>query len=232
MKLTKKQRKALQFRGKLDKQEKEDRPVVSETTTTEISNDDGGERIEDDSVAANGSKNDLKVVGPGGVVRFIVFVGNLPFSSTADDLRQFMKKANPVSVRLITNKETGKSRGFAFVEFATSADMRCALMFHHHKLKDKKINVDLTAGGGGNSENRKNKIKRRRDELEQERSSGGISKRRKHNNTAAVAKGNGTGDNTADTPAEETLHVDAEPEGSTNASKKPNRRKRGRGSHK
>ncbi|KAJ2802766.1 hypothetical protein H4R20_003152 [Coemansia guatemalensis] len=229
MPLSKKQRKALLFRGKLDKPVKKDRGAVSETTTADTPDNGAQERAEEGDVVANEGKNGMQTVGPGGAVRFIVFVGNLPFSSTADDLRKFLKKANPISVRLITNKETGKSRGFAFVEFGSSADMRCALMFHHHKLGGKKINVDLTAGGGGNSENRKKKIKRRRDELEQERKSGDISKRRKPNSTTATkAKGCETGDYTA----EKVSHVDTEPEQSANTSKKPNRRKRGRGSQK
>ncbi|KAJ2083450.1 hypothetical protein H4R24_000830 [Coemansia sp. RSA 988] len=233
MQLTKKQRKALLFRGKLDKPEKEDRKAVSKTTTIETPSDSAQEQTEERGKGENETKNTTQAVGPGGAVRFIVFVGNLPFSSTAADLREFMKKANPISVRLMTNKETGKSRGFAFVEFASSADMRCGLMFHHHKLKNKKINVDLTAGGGGNSENRKKKIKRRGDELEQERKLGDISKRRKPNNThVTITKRGETKDHTASAFDEEMTHVDIKSEWSTNESKKPNRRKRGRGSHK
>ncbi|KAJ2534724.1 hypothetical protein EV175_006994, partial [Coemansia sp. RSA 1933] len=115
----------------------------------------------------------------GHAVRFIAFVGNIPFSSTAEDVKVFLKSANPTSVRLMTDKDTGKSRGFAFVEFATSADLRHSLKFHHVRLGSKKVNVELTAGGGGNSENRKQKLKRRRDELEEERKKASTEKRSK-----------------------------------------------------
>lgn len=39
------------------------------------------------------------------------------------------------------------------------------LRYHHTILKDRKINVEVTAGGGGNSETRKNKIKLENDKV-------------------------------------------------------------------
>jgi RNA recognition motif-containing protein len=48
-----------------------------------------------------------------------LYVGNLPFSTSEDELREmFEKHGSTVSVRVITDRETGRSRGFGFVEFA------------------------------------------------------------------------------------------------------------------
>jgi RNA recognition motif-containing protein len=53
------------------------------------------------------------------------FVGNLSFSTTEDELTQLFSEAGPVvKARIGTDRETGRSRGFAFVEFGT--DEACA----------------------------------------------------------------------------------------------------------
>ncbi len=50
-----------------------------------------------------------------------LFVGNLAYDVTEAELREFMSAvAPPVSVRILTDRETGRSRGFAFVEFGDS----------------------------------------------------------------------------------------------------------------
>jgi len=46
-----------------------------------------------------------------------LYVGNLPFNTTEDDLRDlFARHGTVASVKVITDRETGRSRGFAFVE--------------------------------------------------------------------------------------------------------------------
>jgi len=48
-----------------------------------------------------------------------LFVGNLPFSITEQKLKDLFEKFGEIrSLKLITDRETGKSRGFAFVEFS------------------------------------------------------------------------------------------------------------------
>jgi RNA recognition motif-containing protein len=54
-----------------------------------------------------------------------IYVGNLPFSSTEEDLKNVFGKHGAVeSVNIITDRETGRPRGFAFVEMqeANAAD--------------------------------------------------------------------------------------------------------------
>jgi len=55
------------------------------------------------------------------VVRTL-YVGNLPWSTTVEDLSQiFGEHGGVISSRIITDKETGRSRGFGFVEVADEA---------------------------------------------------------------------------------------------------------------
>lgn len=46
-----------------------------------------------------------------------LYVGNLPWSTTEEDLKSvFSNSAEVVGVRIITDRETGRSKGFGFVE--------------------------------------------------------------------------------------------------------------------
>lgn len=52
-----------------------------------------------------------------------LYVGNLPFSTTEDDLKALFAEAGTVaSVSLVTDKDTGRSRGFGFVEMSSDAE--------------------------------------------------------------------------------------------------------------
>ena len=51
-----------------------------------------------------------------------LFVGGLPYRATGDELRDaFAKAGEVVSASIVTDRETGRSRGFGFVEMADSA---------------------------------------------------------------------------------------------------------------
>lgn len=57
-----------------------------------------------------------------------IFVGNLPFSATEDQLRQLFSQHGEVnSVSIVTDKLTGRSRGFAFVEMADDSAATTAI---------------------------------------------------------------------------------------------------------
>ena len=57
-----------------------------------------------------------------------LFVGNLPFSATEDDLRELFGPYGEVQdVRIMTDRDTGKPRGFAFVEMVQDEDATRAI---------------------------------------------------------------------------------------------------------
>src|SRR6201999_466380 len=50
-----------------------------------------------------------------------IYVGNLPFSATEDEVRALFERHGKVdSVKLVMDRETGRPRGFAFVDMGTS----------------------------------------------------------------------------------------------------------------
>ncbi|CAO3597320.1 unnamed protein product [Absidia cylindrospora] len=103
-------------------------------------------------------------------VRYIVFVGNLSYATTKEDLeKHFASAGGIVSARLLTDKVTKKPKGFAFIEFEDSNNLNKALAFHHTSLNKRQINVELTAGGGGKSTNRTEKLKVKNERLQEER---------------------------------------------------------------
>ncbi len=57
-----------------------------------------------------------------------IYVGNLPFSATADELRAAFEKYGTVnSAEVIQDRETGRSRGFGFVEMAEASQADAAI---------------------------------------------------------------------------------------------------------
>lgn len=58
-----------------------------------------------------------------------LYVGNLPFSVKEDQLREIFETGERqlVDAKLITDRQTGRSRGFGFVEFENSEDAQAAI---------------------------------------------------------------------------------------------------------
>ena len=57
-----------------------------------------------------------------------LYVGNLPFETDEDGLRELFEQHGPTaSVRVITDRDTGRSRGFGFVEFENDDNAEAAL---------------------------------------------------------------------------------------------------------
>ena len=57
-----------------------------------------------------------------------IFIGNLAYTATDDDLRQLFEPYGAVDrINVITDRETGRARGFAFVTMADSAAARQAI---------------------------------------------------------------------------------------------------------
>jgi len=75
-----------------------------------------------------------------------LFVGNLPFSATEEDLTDFVKDAGhaPVRVSIPLDRETRKSRGFGFVEFESADDARKAEGdLNGQRFMDRRLNVNV-----------------------------------------------------------------------------------------
>ncbi len=86
-----------------------------------------------------------------------LYVGNLSFDTTAQDLEQIFGEIGTVeSANLIEDRETGRSRGFAFVEMSSEEEMQNAIAQLNGKEVDGrelKVNEakpqEKRAGGGG-----------------------------------------------------------------------------------
>ncbi|PFH33720.1 RNA recognition motif-containing protein [Besnoitia besnoiti] len=117
-------------------------------------------------------KNVKKDKGEKHEKRFIVFAGNLPLDTTAEQLKLFFKnklQSRIVGVRVLTHRGTNKPKGCAFVEFDCREALEIALNYHHRELGGRKINIELSAGGGGNSKKRREKISKKNAELKKHR---------------------------------------------------------------
>ena len=91
-----------------------------------------------------------------------LYVGNLSYDANEQDLEDLFKEfGNINSVRLIKDYETGRSKGFAFVEFADDSAAQAALKLDGTELKDRRLKVNVARdkasgdrGRGGSSGDR------------------------------------------------------------------------------
>ena len=86
-----------------------------------------------------------------------LYVGNLPFTVTEDALRQMFADCGTVeSAKIITDKFSGRSKGFGFVEMSSDAEAATAITkFNGMEHEGRKLNVNEArppeprTGGGG-----------------------------------------------------------------------------------
>jgi RNA recognition motif-containing protein len=73
-----------------------------------------------------------------------LYVGNLPFTSTAQDLQDLFSQAGTVAgVDLIFDKFTGRSRGFAFISMSTPEEAQAAIQkFHGFAMDGRNLTVN------------------------------------------------------------------------------------------
>jgi RNA recognition motif-containing protein len=73
-----------------------------------------------------------------------LYVGNLPFSATDDSLREMFGQAGQVeSARVITDRDTGRSKGFGFVEMSTEQEASEAInKFNGTELDGRPLTVN------------------------------------------------------------------------------------------
>ena len=94
-----------------------------------------------------------------------LYVGNLSYSTSEDELRTlFAQAGNVTSVAVIKDRDTGSSKGFAFIEMTTQAEAQSAItMFNNYQLGERPLTVNMAKpreerggssgyrSGGGNS---------------------------------------------------------------------------------
>lgn len=72
-----------------------------------------------------------------------LFIGNLPFRATEDQLTDLFSQAGDVlSVTIVTDRETGRSRGFGFVEMEDDFATKAIDMFNGYELDGRALNVN------------------------------------------------------------------------------------------
>ncbi|MFH0905555.1 MAG: RNA-binding protein, partial [bacterium] len=85
-----------------------------------------------------------------------LFVGGISFNTTEDSLRDFFATAGTVeSATVITDKMSGRSKGFGFVEMSTEEEAQAAIdKLNGQELDGRAISVNIarpkTEGDGGN----------------------------------------------------------------------------------
>jgi RNA recognition motif-containing protein len=94
-----------------------------------------------------------------------LYVGNLSYSTTEEELRElFAQAGNVASVAVIKDRDTGQSKGFGFVEMTTQAEAQTAISkFNSYKMGERALTVNLarpkeersSGGGGGYNNNRR-----------------------------------------------------------------------------
>jgi RNA recognition motif-containing protein len=84
-----------------------------------------------------------------------LYVGNLAFGATSEDLEQlFSEVGTTTSASVITDRATGRSRGFGFVEMSSDSEAERAVSeLNGRDFQGRKLNVsearERTGGGGG-----------------------------------------------------------------------------------
>jgi cold-inducible RNA-binding protein len=88
-----------------------------------------------------------------------LYVGNLAYQTSSDDLQQLFAKAGTVeSASVVEDRETGRSRGFGFVEMSSKEEGAAAIQqFNGQELGGRALNVNEAKprenrnGGGGSN---------------------------------------------------------------------------------
>jgi cold-inducible RNA-binding protein len=73
-----------------------------------------------------------------------LYVGNLPYSTMEEDLRTLFAQAGTVvSVDVIKDRDTGRSKGFAFVEMSAQSEAEQAIkLFNGYEMENRQLKVN------------------------------------------------------------------------------------------
>ncbi len=85
-----------------------------------------------------------------------IYVGNLPFTATEDEVRSLFERHGKVdSVKLVSDRETGRPRGFAFVDMAADEAQNAIQQTNGFQMGGRPLRVNEAqeraprSGGGG-----------------------------------------------------------------------------------
>jgi cold-inducible RNA-binding protein len=80
-----------------------------------------------------------------------LFIGSLSFSTSSERLREAFARIGTVeSASVVTDRDTGRSRGFGFVEMATTEEANDAVaQLNGTELDGRRIKVEVAKPGGG-----------------------------------------------------------------------------------
>eukprot|EP01039_Chlorochromonas_danica_P002344 gene2344-2566_t len=98
-------------------------------------------------------------------VPYVAFVGQLPYETSREALenhiRHHVQLLGSLDIRLLTDSQTKKSKGMAFVSVDNAEDLYSLLTLHHSQFKGRSINVERSCGGK-DKEKRKSKLDEQR----------------------------------------------------------------------
>jgi cold-inducible RNA-binding protein len=86
-----------------------------------------------------------------------MYVSNLSFHTGEDDLKKLFEEFGSVaSAKVITDRETGRSRGFGFVEMASEQESNAAMKSLHNKeIEGRALSVTIAREKAPRSENKR-----------------------------------------------------------------------------
>jgi RNA recognition motif-containing protein len=121
--------------------------------------DDNDVQVENNDVESRKSAGETRKSSTGGDANAKLFIGSLSFNTDDNGLKEHFESAGEVkSAKVVTDRETGRSRGFGFVEMGSKADADNAIKMLDGKELDKRaLSVSIAqpakpreggAGGG------------------------------------------------------------------------------------
>lgn len=123
-----------------EEEESESEEVVEDEEESEDDEED-----ETDNVQSAEKKESNKAEGEPKKKRYVLFVGNLPYSITSEELKKhFLTKVSHVVNIRIPTKDGTNSRGFAYVELANNTDFEKAYSLNHSVINGRRINVQYS----------------------------------------------------------------------------------------
>ena len=103
-----------------------------------------------------------------------VYVGNLPFTSTPEELQELFEGCGEIThLNIIKDRVTGRSKGFAFITFETDQGAQNALALNGKNLSNRALKVSIAREEENRAPRSNNNFSRDRDGRDNNRRSGG-----------------------------------------------------------